>query len=101
MPSDNLSSEDLQALTWVDPVTTEVVEYPSVAGARRLMDVSHLNNKNERRRLGNKLGSAIHGTNGYLVPLHGTNELLGVAHFHRPEHREQSDYARHGHHYSK
>ena len=56
----------------------------------------------DRRRLSDKKKrSAIHGTNGYLVPLHSTNELLGLAHFHRPEHRDSSDYARHGHHYSK
>mmetsp|Transcript_15741 Transcript_15741/g.29692 ORF Transcript_15741/g.29692 Transcript_15741/m.29692 type:complete len:162 (-) Transcript_15741:2371-2856(-) len=47
-----------------------------------------------------KKRSSIHGTNGYLVPLHSTNELLGMAHFHRPEHRQQSDFARHGHHYT-
>jgi hypothetical protein len=98
VPSDK-ESGSLQTLTWVDPVTTEAVDHPSV-GKRRLMDASYLDHGG-RRRLGNTKGSSIHGTNGYLIPLHGTNELLGVAHFHRPEHRKESDYAKHGHHYSK
>jgi hypothetical protein len=36
----------------------------------------------------------------YMVPLTSTGELLGVAHFHRPENREKSDFALHGHHYT-
>lgn len=36
----------------------------------------------------------------YLVPLTSTSELLGIAHFHRPENRETSEYAMHGHHYT-
>lgn len=84
----------LHALTWVDPVTTEEVSYPKITEIKGGVDT-------ERRRLESKKRSSIHGTNGYLVPLHSTNELLGIAHFHRPEHRQQSDYARHGHHYSE
>ena len=58
--------------------------------------------ENIRRFLKSKTKkSHIHGTNGYMVPLHSTSELLGIAHFHRPEGRGESDYARHGHHYSK
>ena len=98
VPSDEKSG-NLQALTWVDPVTTEEIGNPSVT-SRVLSDVSYLHHDG-RRRLGNTKRSSIHGTNGYLIPLHGTNELLGVAHFHRPEDRKQSDYAKHGHHYSK
>jgi hypothetical protein len=29
-----------------------------------------------------------------------SGELLGIAHFHRPEHRKESNYALHGHHYT-
>ena len=36
----------------------------------------------------------------YLVPLTSTSELLGIAHFHRPENRGTSEYAMHGHHYT-
>jgi hypothetical protein len=36
----------------------------------------------------------------YMVPLISTGELLGIAHFHRPENREKSDFALHGHHYT-
>merc|ERR1711862_231260 len=46
------------------------------------------------------MGSNIHGTNGYMVPLKSTGELLGLAHFHRPENRKESEYALHGHHYT-
>lgn len=91
----NTDTSNLNALTWIDPVTTEVVEVK-----RRLTDIDDM--FGARRRLSDrKKRSAIHGTNGYLVPLHSTNELLGMAHFHRPEHRDSSDYARHGHHYSE
>ena len=36
----------------------------------------------------------------YMVPLTSTGELLGIAHFHRPENRGKSDFALHGHHYT-
>jgi len=87
------SQGDLIALTWIDPVTTEAVEYPDVI--KKLMEPG-----NERRRLGGKKKSSIHGTNGYLVPLNTSSELLGIAHFHRPENRDTSEYAKHGHHYT-
>jgi hypothetical protein len=88
-------SSELIALTWIDPVTTKNVQTSEkdVKTKRKLME-------HQRRRLKQKNKSSIHGTNGYLVPLPSTSELLGVAHFHRPENRDQSDYARHGHHYS-
>lgn len=92
----------LQALMWIDPVTVEQVPYPD-----KIVQIPMASNippqqqsNQDRRRLASKKRSSIHGTNGYLVPLDGTNELLGIAHFHRPEHRQQSDYARHGHHYT-
>lgn len=54
----------------------------------------------DRRKLAQKMKSNIHGTNGFLIPLKQTSELLGIAHFHRPDKRDTSDYALHGHHYT-
>ena len=94
------------ALTWIDPVTTEMVDY-TVDGSdatdtkRRLLERNGYGDERRRLREKKKKKSSIHGTNGYLVPLHTSSELLGIAHFHRPENRDTSDYARHGHHYSK
>lgn len=82
------SSQDppsLKALTWVDPVTVVDVEPKPSKKAEK-------NNHKER--------SNIHGTNGWMLPLHSTNEYLGIAHFHRPEDRKKSEYALHGHHYT-
>ncbi|KAL3797718.1 hypothetical protein HJC23_000263 [Cyclotella cryptica] len=106
----------LKALTWVDPVTVVDVnlgDVPSKINNRRLLDESssfttprsnrtHTNiDSNHRRLKGSQTPkSNIHGTNGYMVPLPSTGELLGIAHFHRPEHRQSSDYALHGHHYT-
>merc|ERR1712150_151213 len=47
--------------------------------------------------------SSIHGTSGTLTRVRGKKEkyeLLGIAHFHRPEKNSQSDYAYFGHHYT-
>jgi len=77
---------ELKALTWVDPVT--------------VIDVEADNLETPQRRLAGKEKSHIHGTNGYMVPLPSTSELLGIAHFHRPENRQKSLYALHGHHYT-
>merc|ERR1712157_425601 len=74
--------QDLMALTWVDPVTVVTV------GTKD----KPINPKGKK--------STIHGTNGMLVPTFNNTELLGIAHFHRPEDRKTSDYARHGHHYT-
>ncbi len=64
-------------------------------------DVDDLTHNNFiRRKLSDKKKSNIHGTNGFLIPLENTSELLGIAHFHRPDKRDTSDYALHGHHYS-
>lgn len=80
----------LRTVTWVDPFTVETVDAPSFGTEQR------------RRRLGRekKKKSDVHGTNGYMVPFGDDDELLGIAHFHRPEHRAKSDYALHGHHYT-
>jgi len=86
------SSDQLYALTWIDPVTVDLVDGIQSKGRRRLSS-SH-------RLLRGAKKSSIHGTNGYMLPLGSSSELLGIAHFHRPEGRSQSDYARHGHHYT-
>ena len=111
----------LKALTWVDPVT--VVEDIDLRGIDKRLslidgaednieeaDVDIENNggverKNGRRALSEQqrataTKSNIHGTNGYMIPLASTGELLGIAHFHRPENRRPSQYALHGHHYT-
>jgi hypothetical protein len=111
-PLTNESTNDLLALTWIDPVTTEIVKTMNSSSAtvtsRRLeennmsnSDIMMVNDQIAHRKLKGVAKSHIHGTNGYMLPLHSTSELLGIAHFHRPEGRETSDYARHGHHYSK
>lgn len=78
----------LKALTWVDPVTVVDVE-PKTSNKKK---ADKLKTKKEK--------SNIHGTNGWMIPLHATNEFLGIAHFHRPEDRKESEYALHGHHYT-
>lgn len=116
----------LKALTWIDPVTVVNVDTKQPVAAevkgRRRLDVlafgaaSTFANDNDnipnpvnkggqrlrrRRRLrDNERSSHIHGTNGYMIPLHSTSELLGIGHFHRPEDRKTSKYAIHGHHYT-
>lgn len=99
------NSKDLYALTWIDPVTTQVVKVPQPkSDTRRLSEELmslNVDTLQPHRRLASKKKSSIHGTNGYMIPLHSSSELLGIAHFHRPEKRDTSDYARHGHHYSK
>ena len=134
--STNSGVGELLALTWIDPVTTEVVTPPvsttstNTSTSRRLSHdegnvvknkerpkESNINMKknnsndnnvidlmpvkeNVHRFLKGKKKSHVHGTNGYMLPLHSTSELMGIAHFHRPEGRDSSDYAKHGHHYS-
>ena len=80
----------LKALTWVDPVTVIDVEPEPPKEAE----------KKKKKQQQQKEKSNIHGTNGWMLPLHATNEYLGVAHFHRPEDRKESEYALHGHHYT-
>ena len=113
-----MPSGSLKALTWVDPVTVVDVDLGDVTNLlkdhRRLSEVdkdvgdgvamqANLGEiSTHHRRLGSakKPKSNIHGTNGYLVPLPSSGELLGIAHFHRPENRKESNYALHGHHYT-
>ena len=115
-----LPSGGLKALTWVDPVTVVDVDLGDVTNMlqnrRQLSAVDEevvgdgsvmqadvdVRGTSTHRRLGSakKPKSNIHGTNGYLVPLPSSGELLGIAHFHRPEHRKESNYALHGHHYT-
>lgn len=94
----NNTNGELLALTWVDPVTVEVINTPNTASS----STTAASQKSIQRRLkkDRKEKSHIHGTNGYLLPLHSTSELLGVAHFHRPENRDPNPYARVGHHYT-
>lgn len=106
-----LPSTGLKALTWVDPVTVKdvnVADETTKLKKRQLseaedepFDGASVEETSSHRRLGSaKPKSNIHGTNGYLVPLPSSGELLGIAHFHRPEHRKESNYALHGHHYT-
>jgi len=76
--------QKLMTLTWVDPLTVVPVD-TNVTFKKRI-------------KVKKKKRSNIHGTNGMLVPFQ--DELLGIAHFHRPGDRKTSDYARHGHHYT-
>ena len=115
---DWVPNPSLKALTWVDPITVRddvdlrgvdaklLLNDGSSQSRRRLLE-EKLNtepipsSQQHHRRLGSKPNkSNIHGTNGYMVPLTSTGELMGIAHFHRPEHRKESEYALHGHHYT-
>jgi hypothetical protein len=120
-----VSSPSLKALTWVDPVTVKddinmqgldallMTGRRLQEGSRHVSDsdrqridspvsggFSESLHESQHRRLGARPNSHIHGTNGYMVPLTSTGELFGIAHFHRPENREKSDFALHGHHYT-
>jgi len=103
------ASSGLKALTWVDPVTVVDVnlghlEQELSKNVRKLQEnvsaIVYPHATQKHRRLGGSKQSNIHGTNGYMVPLKSTGELLGIAHFHRPENRKESEYALHGHHYT-
>lgn len=80
-------AENLQSLTWVDPVTVIDVHTISETHRRLLRDGDK------------KKKSHVHGTNAFMVPF-GDDELLGMAHFHRPFDRNENEYARFGHHYT-
>ena len=116
-----MPSGGLKALTWVDPVTVVDVDLGDgvttmLKSRRQLSEVDEeveedgvvvqeadieASPSSSHRRLGSATPkSNIHGTNGYMIPLPSTGELLGIAHFHRPEHRKESNYALHGHHYT-
>ena len=123
---DNVHTDSLNALTWVDPVTVETVELKNTQSTgRRLQDEptdgGNVDTKDDslaslpqhrrrrlqgdtplRRRLANKKEkpSDFHGTNGFMVYLPKDQEYLGIGHFHRPPGRAANDYARFGHHYT-
>jgi len=116
---DNVKTDQLQALTWVDPVTVVEVDTKKTDGEnnninndyqkqRRLVahdeDVTEKKlqeqKKKESNKKKNKKESHFHGTNGFMVHLSERNEYLGIGHFHRPPGREKNDYARFGHHYT-
>ena len=99
----------LQSLTWVDPITVITVDDKEKHGAKqqtRKMKGTDNNHKDG----GNGHKSHVHGTNAFMVEFgqnlndessrDGQDELLGIAHFHRPPDRKENDYARFGHHYT-
>jgi hypothetical protein len=103
MESVNGDPTQLMALTWVDPVTTVVVDTTPILAQQQ----------QQRRRLDSTSQkqphkSHIHGTNAFMVELPPddsaaailTKTYLGVAHFHRPNDRSPNIYARFGHHYT-
>jgi len=99
---DNVHTNQLQALTWVDPVTVVDVDVhktdEQLDGAAAAAESSA-----HRRRLSeakNKKKSHMHGTNGFMVHLPSDGEYLGIGHFHRPNDRNKNEYARFGHHYT-
>ena len=117
------NSEDLYALTWVDPVTvirvdtTPLVQKkkpPKQKPKRRLLtdndregnEAEATTHQRQRRKLKEEATekqhkSHIHGTNAFMVPLqNGRGDYLGVAHFHRPNDRKPNKFARFGHHYT-
>eukprot|EP00549_Striatella_unipunctata_P017093 CAMPEP_0118697340 /NCGR_PEP_ID=MMETSP0800-20121206/14435_1 /TAXON_ID=210618 ORGANISM="Striatella unipunctata, Strain CCMP2910" /NCGR_SAMPLE_ID=MMETSP0800 /ASSEMBLY_ACC=CAM_ASM_000638 /LENGTH=198 /DNA_ID=CAMNT_0006596727 /DNA_START=82 /DNA_END=678 /DNA_ORIENTATION=- len=90
------SSKKLQLLTWVDPLTVDEFDGTKFNAAPPALQPQQPNKKAQ-----NAPNSHIHGTNGYMVPIPDSdNELLGIAHFHRPHKRTTSKYALHGHHYT-
>jgi hypothetical protein len=95
---DNINTNQLQALTWVDPVTVVEVEMVNDDANKQTPQQDQM-----RRRLAGRnkrKESHFHGTNGFMVYLPHTREYLGIGHFHRPPGREKNDYARFGHHYT-
>ena len=88
---DNVHTNQLQALTWVDPVTVIDVD---VSKTDTAVEQSRRRLKQETKK------SHFHGTNGFMVHLPKTGEYLGIGHFHRPPGRDKNDYARFGHHYT-
>ncbi|OEU20153.1 hypothetical protein FRACYDRAFT_236223 [Fragilariopsis cylindrus CCMP1102] len=104
---DNVKTDQLQALTWVDPVTVVDVEMKKENSENASNNNNNNNSSNghsnpERRRLkeDKKKKSHFHGTNGFMVHLSERNEYLGIGHFHRPPDREKNEYAKFGHHYT-
>ncbi|VEU35658.1 unnamed protein product [Pseudo-nitzschia multistriata] len=121
---DNVHTNKLQALTWVDPVTvvdvdTEKTDHQGegkakgknrrAASDKKAQNISaaavahamsshrRLAQKDEKKQ---KKKSHMHGTNGFMVYLPDDKEYLGIGHVHRPPDRKQNDHARFGHHYT-
>jgi len=92
---DNVHTDELQALTWADPVTVVSVDTSKTDGAAS--SATHRRLKQHRKK---KKESHFHGTNGFMVHLPKTGEYLGIGHFHRPPGRGRNDFARFGHHYT-
>jgi hypothetical protein len=100
---DNVKTNQLQALTWVDPVTVVDVDMKKEVVDVDMKNTDSENGDNPQRRLKenkNKKKSHFHGTNGFMVHLSERNEYLGIGHFHRPPDREKNEYAKFGHHYT-
>ena len=98
---DNVHTNQLQALTWVDPVTVVDVEMSKSDGTAKLEQQQQKQQQPKQRRLKEeKKKSHFHGTNGFMVYLPDLGEYLGIGHFHRPPGRDKNDYARFGHHYT-
>mmetsp|Transcript_43344 Transcript_43344/g.105046 ORF Transcript_43344/g.105046 Transcript_43344/m.105046 type:complete len:547 (-) Transcript_43344:24-1664(-) len=93
---DNVQTNHLQALTWVDPITVVDVELKRTdLSGRRLSEANGGKKKQNKKKK-----SHFHGTNGFMLYLPKTQEYLGIGHFHRPPDRETNEYARFGHHYT-
>jgi len=117
---DNVKTDQLQALTWVDPVTVIEVDTKKTDGENNNKNGDNqkqrhlvandqdatkkkLQQQEQKKKQNNnkkKKESHFHGTNGFMVHLSERNEYLGIGHFHRPPGREKNDYARFGHHYT-
>jgi hypothetical protein len=101
---DNVETNELQSITWVDPVTVVTVddgllEKGSLSQRQRqrrrlMMDGTHTHGKQKKKK------SDFHGTNGSMLYLPNSKEYLGIGHFHRPPGRKENQYARFGHHYT-
>jgi hypothetical protein len=113
---------NLYILTWVDPVTVELVDLTPIqqkknlqANERQLFLSGAVNVTVSSDSANNHVitKSNIHGTNAFMVPIpslsfatnvnaskHIIAEYLGVAHFHRRRSSKRDVYARFGHHYT-
>lgn len=97
---DNVHTNQLQALTWVDPVTVVDVDVSKTDGAASGADRQQQTHRRLKQNEEKKKKSHFHGTNGFMVHLPETGEYLGIGHFHRPQDRDKNEYARFGHHYT-
>eukprot|EP00535_Pseudo-nitzschia_heimii_P004395 CAMPEP_0197189094 /NCGR_PEP_ID=MMETSP1423-20130617/19155_1 /TAXON_ID=476441 /ORGANISM="Pseudo-nitzschia heimii, Strain UNC1101" /LENGTH=460 /DNA_ID=CAMNT_0042641127 /DNA_START=171 /DNA_END=1553 /DNA_ORIENTATION=+ len=92
---DNVHTDELQALTWADPVTVVSVDTSKTDAVSSSATQRRLKKKGKKKK-----ESHFHGTNGFMVHLPTTGEYLGIGHFHRPSGRDQNPHARFGHHYT-